>query len=249
MNEENKIEEKTLNEEEIINQAIQTQEENVNYTMDKQNSNYETNKEFVRDAKLNEKALKEKIETIITDIDDSSKKLDKRASKKNKFFIIAIILEVIVIALIVILRAKPKEKYTKTLECTNKTQELNSEYYIKLVNKYYFNKDDIAAKAETNVYYVFLDKSEYQKFKGNYKSTDVKDFEGLKQSSIFDDKNYVYNNKSVYNYKKLKTNKNVTEENESLIVSIPGKPSAITLPEQDYTTIKEISENMDFSCE
>lgn len=256
-NDENKEEtikeEQSINtEEQIIDQAIKTQEENINYNVNNevQNSNYDTNKEFVRDTKINEKALQEQIETILSDIDEKEKKQEKKNSKKNILFLIGVFLEIIIILLIIKFKyISVPEKYTKTLTCTNKTQELNSEYYVKLVNKYYFTKDDIVGKLEANVYYVFMDKSEYISFKSKYKSTDVKDFKGLTQTSIFDDKNDVYNNKSVYNYKKLKKNENVTEENGSLIINIPGKPNQITLSEDNYKSVKQINENMDFKCE
>ena len=217
------------------------------------NSNYSTEEEIKKDIKTNEEQMKKKVENILEDFDDSNAKVEKKAKIKNIFFIIGIIIEIIVIIFIFKSKQKSKdisntkESYDFAVTCTNTTETNN--YDLKATNIYYFDKSRNVAKTENETTYIFKTKEYYNQYKSDYISSDIKNFSGITQKSVFDDNTLAYKNTTIYNYNELKKNKKVKYKDNTLTLNIPNKKEPITIYVENYDTVLLSNENMGFICE
>ena len=188
---------------------------------------------------------------IVEEAKEESKKVvkvnkkKKTKSKKNLILIVGIIIELIIIAIIILLSIKPKS-YETVVTCKNE-QNLD-DYRLITNNTYYFNKQNIVIKSDIETDYIFNTKEKYEEYKQVYVSTDINNFSGLTQKSAFDDVNYIYQNKTSYDYNKLKKNKKVKVENDKLTLNISNKDD-VTIYIQDYESVLESNEEMGFICE
>lgn len=64
-------------------------------------NNYETEKQVEKDIKSNEEVMKEKIHSILTDLEEVDKKEKNKERRKKVFWTISFIIEIIIIILII----------------------------------------------------------------------------------------------------------------------------------------------------
>lgn len=214
-------------------------------------SKYNQNEEIINNPKTNEVQMKEKVTELIDELakqdEIRTKKNKRKKSIKNIFLIIGIIIELIVIGFLCYIKFF-KETYSKELTCTSTTQN-NDSYSITMKNIYYFDDEDKVAKTENNIVYIFSNKEAYLKYKNEYVSSDIKDYKGITQRSTFDDQNYLYENKTIYTYSKLRKNKSVSFENNIITANIKGRDNAITIYIDDYDSVLVKNEETGFTCE
>ena len=226
---------------EIEEETEETKEENINY---------EQNKEFVKESKTNDAKMAEKVNELIDELaiqdEKREKKEKKKKNKKNIILLIGIIIEIIIICFLAYIKFF-KETYYAELNCKNQTDLDN--YTMTMKNKYYFDKENKVAKYENNITYKFKTTEAYQEYKKNYISSDIKNYKGIKQSSKFNDKNNTYENSTIYIYSKLKSNKNVTVNEDIISAKIEGREEPITIYIDTYDNIISSNETTGFSCE
>ena len=208
--------------------------------------------EIVKDAKTNETIMKEKVNDILKDLDDSEIVYRRRNRRKTILFVIGIIIEIFVIILIIknryIKKDVANDNVKMVVTCSNTTQNDAYSASIKTNNIYYFNDDNEVIKRENEVLYAFNNKDAYDRYKSDYVNTDIKDFKGLKQQSIFSDENNLFKTKTTYTYSELKNNNSVKFKNNIFTIFMPDD-SIITLPIENYNEVLTTNENMNFICE
>lgn len=64
-------------------------------------NNYETEKQVEKEIKSNEEVMKEKIHSILTDLEEVDKKEKNKERRKKVFWTISFIIEIIIIILII----------------------------------------------------------------------------------------------------------------------------------------------------
>lgn len=64
-------------------------------------NNYETDKQVEKEIKSNEEVMKEKIHSILTDLEEVDKKEKNKERRKKVFWTISFIIEIIIIILII----------------------------------------------------------------------------------------------------------------------------------------------------
>lgn len=208
--------------------------------------------DLVKDVKSNDVIMKEKVNEILKDLDSSDVVYKRKKRNKTIFYIIGIIIEIIVIILIIRTRYVKNEisdEYKMSVKCSNTTTNSLSDSSIKMTNTYYFNDDDKVVKTENEVLYAFNNQESYNRFKSDYISTDIKDYKGLNQQSIFDDNNYIFKTQTIYTYSELKKNKKVSYKNNVFTLDIPNRTEPIVIAVEDYDTVLNTNENMGFICE
>lgn len=207
--------------------------------------------EIVKDVKSNESIMKEKVDEILKDFDKNDVIYKRKRRNKTIFYIIGIIIEIIIIVLIVKNRYVNKEtsnEYT-SVKCSNTTENIAINASITMNNTYYFNKDNKVNKTENEIVYIFNDKESYERYKSDYVSTDINNFTGLNQQTIFDDNNYVFKSQTIYDYSELKKNKNVSINGDILTLNIPDRTDPVVISIEDYDTVLDTNQNMNFICE
>lgn len=214
-----------------------------------EDNNYVPDEEPVKNSNSNESQTK--VDEVIEDLSDQDEKKNtiqkQKRRRKNIFLIIGILIEVLVISFLVYMTFI-KEKYSKTLICTS-DQQPSDNYSITMKNIYYFDKNDKVAKTENNVIYIFNDKNNYEDYKNNYVSSNIENYKGIKQTTLFDDKNYAYQNKTIYTYSKLKKNKNVTFKDNIFTVKVDKREEPITIYIESYNDVLSNNDKLGFTCE
>lgn len=234
--------------EEILEETVNVDEEMVEQTIDdNSNENYANNQEFIRNSTSNEEKIRAQVDELLEDFDKRAIKKEKRKNKKNLFLLFGILIELVIIFFIV-KGTIFKEKYYNMISCTNETNQNGLNYDITMKNIYYFDKKDNLAKQEINVVYIFDKEKDYQDFKNNYQDSNIKNYDGIIQSDLFDDINYVYQNKTIYIVSKLKKNKK-TVLNDNLITMNIENRDALTLYIDNYDNIMDSNNKAGFTCE
>lgn len=220
--------------------------------LDEEKKNIIIESEFIKNSKTNDQITKEKVDNLIMELsiqdEQREKKQNKNKKTKNIILIVGIIIELLIISFLAYIKFF-KEDYSYQISCINETENESLDYAITAKNIYYFDKNDTVVKTENNIIYIFNNKKSYDKYKSEYVSTDIEKFLGISQKSIFDDKNYVFQNKTIYNYNQLKKNKKVKVEDNLLTISIPSRKDTITLYISNYDSVVNENNQTGFVCE
>lgn len=202
----------------------------------------------IQNAEVAEKLVKQ----LENERDSREKKEKHNKNKKNIIFLIGIILEIVIIVFLVrnrYLNNNESENYENQLTCTNNLSNENQDYSITTNNVYYFDKENKTAKMINSIIYIFNNKIAYDNYKNNFKSKSKTDFLGMEEEDIFDDINYVYENKITYNYNKLKENKEVTFKDDTFTFKLPNATSETTIFVDTYENTLEQNKNAGFDCQ
>ena len=188
------------------------------------------------------------------DIREEKEKHNK--NKKNIRFMLGIIIELLIIIVILYSRnyrnvfstKSSEEKIIKELTCTNTTQNDEQDYSLTENNIYYFDKNDKVVKTQNSLIYIFNNKASYDNYKKSIISNSL-NFLGVEQKDIFDDINYVYENKIIYNYKELKANKEVVFKNNMFTFKLPNSNNNTTIEVDSYNNVLQKNKNAGIICE
>ncbi len=170
--------------------------------------------------------------------------IKKEPKKKNKFIkwiFIGIMLELVILGIIYVIKNTGTKEI---LECTG--EEYSSYYEANIINtkRYTFVKGRIT-KLEDTVKYVFDNRKAYDEFKTNYANPPKKAVEGRIFISNINDNNNSYEEKTNYDYKKLRI-KNTSSDEHNIVVSV-DEDDTISLIDYNITDIKIIYES-DYIC-
>lgn len=193
--------------------------------------------EMFQNAKTSEETIKMEEEVIPV-----KTKKEKKKSGFMKWILIGILIEIIVLGIIYVVKNVGSKEI---LECTG--EEYSSYYEANIINtkKYTFVKGKIT-KLEDTVKYVFDNKEAYEEFKSNYANPPKKAIDGRIFISNINDNNNTYEEKTNYDYKKLRK-KNTSSDEHNITVTTTNDDDTISLLDYNITDIKIIYES-DYIC-
>lgn len=181
----------------------------------------------------------------IEEKEDSKIPLKKENKKRKKFtfyILLAIFLEIILLFIIYFVRELNSKE---SLEC--KSENYNSYYEANIINtkKYYFKKGKIVSLEDTTEY-IFDNEDVYNNFKEIYASPPYSVIDGRIIVSNINDNDYIYLEKAIYDYKKLR-DKNKSSDSHNIIIPNDNIYDEINLIDYNITDIKIIY-NEDYVC-
>lgn len=183
-------------------------------------------------------------DSVENKVQEKKKKVKNTEPNKKTFFvhILILLIELLILGGALYLR---NEKTKTTLECTN--QMYNEYYHANIINtkKYAFKKGKIT-KLVDEFTYTFDTEEAYKEFKSVSANPEKEDVKGRLFESTIDDNKKQYTEKTLYDFKKLRS-QNQSEEGHTIY--IPTKTEADTIQLLDYnsTDIKLIYEE-DYVC-
>jgi hypothetical protein len=193
-----------------------------------------------QNAKTSEEEIK--IEEVPLKVEKKKQKKQKKQSKFTKWIVIGIILEVLVLGVVIGIKTIGTKEI---VECTG--EEYNSYYEANIVNtkKYTFRNGKIV-KLEDTYKYVFDNQEAYETFKNNYANPPKEVIEGRIFTSNINDNENIYEEKTLYDYKKLRS-QNTSSDTHNIVISTSNEDDTISLLDYNITDIKIIYEE-DYIC-
>jgi hypothetical protein len=168
--------------------------------------------------------------------------LKGKQKKSYKVYIILILLEIIILGIVLYYRF---DKSKTKLECT--VENYNEYYHATIVNtkKYYFTKGKIT-KLEDIFVYTFDSEEYYNEFKEESANPVKEEVKGRTFTSNIDDNNNSYQEKTIYDFKKLR-DQNESDIDHDILVTTNDENDTIELLDYNSTDIKLIYES-DYVC-